>query len=206
MKPILLLVALSFSATAKADEAVQRSIDIQPSRHEVNVHLGYQAGFGGSLGSPSGLKLVADYAYKVQRFTWFNLQVGNTFGFGGHDGLCVNSTDSQCYRGGWDFEIAAGVRLSWQLKRVPMNFEVPLLVGVDVLYNRDCGDNGAAFPVLKPGVRAKYFVTPRVGLGVGVNFAFGPSMHSGGASVCTTRSYTDFYGAVDILMGAEFIL
>src|SRR5262249_34533400 len=88
MKPLLFLVALGAVAPAKADEAVQRSINIQPSRHELNVHLGYQAGFGGAFGSPSGLKLVADYAYKVQRFTWFNLQVGNTFGFGGHDGLC----------------------------------------------------------------------------------------------------------------------
>jgi hypothetical protein len=206
MKPLLFLVALGAVAPARADEAVRRTIDIQPSRHEVNVHLGYQAGFGGALGSPSGLKLVADYGYKVQRFTWFNLQVGNTFGFGGKDGLCVDSTDSQCYRGGWDFEIAAGVRLAWQLNKIPMNFEVPLLVGVDMLYNRDCGDNGAAFPVIKPGVRAKYFVTPRLGLGAAVNLALGPAMHGGGASVCKTQGYTDFYGAFDLLIGAEYVL
>lgn len=195
----------SYASTGGDSGSVRRSLDISRSRHEVSAHLGYQAGFGGDFGSPSGLKVSADYAYRFHRLVWFNLQLGNTFGFGGRDGRCANSIDSQCYRGGWDFSAAAGVKLKFETK-VPLFIEVPLLVGVEVLYNRNCGDNGASFPVLRPGVRAKYFVTEKIGIGAGVNFAFGPAFHNGGNSVCTSQSYTDFYGAFDFMAGAEFLL
>jgi hypothetical protein len=200
-------VALAMApARALADEppAVTRAA-ISESRHDLSAHLGYQAGFGMNFGSPSGIKLVADYSYRFHRLAWFNVELSNVFGFGGVDGRCVNSTDSLCYRGGWDFGVAAGVRLKFKT-RVPLLVEVPLLLGVNVLYNRDCRDNGAAAPVVRPGVRATYFVTERIGLGAGMNFAFGPAFHSGGDAVCTTDSKTGFYGAADFLLGAEFLL
>jgi hypothetical protein len=209
-KALIVLLVLGGATVARAEEttgsnSLKQPFEIQPSRHKIAVHLGYQAGFGGAIGSVSGLKLSGDYAYRFHRIAWFNLQVGNTFGFGEKDGLCVGSTSSQCYRGGWDFSFAAGVRLQFAT-RVPVIIEVPLLVGVEVLYNRNCGDNGASVPVFRPGVRAKYFVTPRVGIGAGLNFAFGPSYHTGGDPVCTTESYTDFYGAFDFSLGTEIIL
>ena len=36
--------------------------------------------------------------------------------------------------------------------------------------------------------------------------AFGPGFHNSGNAVCTTNSYTDFYGAFDFMVGAEFYL
>lgn len=198
-------VAVTPSA-AHADEtpAVTRAA-ISDSRHDLSAQLGYQAGFGMAFGSPSGIKLVADYSYRFHRLAWFNVELSNVFGFGGVDGRCVNSTDSLCYRGGWDFGVAAGVRLKWKT-RIPLLVEVPLLVGVNVLYNRECRDNGAAAPVVRPGVRATYFITERIGLSAGMNFAFGPSFHSGGDATCTTDAKTSFYGAADFLLGAEFLL
>lgn len=209
MKRALIVMSLitTFAAAARAEDApgsVRKPLEISMSRHEIDAHIGYQAGFGGQLGSASGLKVSGDYAYRFHRRAWFNLQVGNTFGFGSRDGLCVGSVDSQCYRGGWDFSVAAGARLKFAT-RVPLLIEVPLLLGVEVLYNRNCGDNGAAV-VLRPGVRAKYFVTERIGLGAAINFAFGPSFHGGGAAVCTTNSYTGFYGAFDFMLGTEILL
>jgi len=202
----LSLAAVCVASVARADEAVEkRSFEIQPSRHELSVDLGYQAGYGGAYGNASGMKLTGDYAYKFHPIAWFDLQVGNVFGFGGKDGRCAGSFDSNCYRGGWDMSLAAGVRLKFKT-RIPVVLEVPLLVGIDILYNRDCGDNGATFPVFRPGFRAKYFVTPRIGLGAGMNAAIGPAFHSGGNAVCTTHSYTDFYGAFDFMVGAEFML
>src|SRR6185369_8423728 len=103
------------SAPAPSNESqqIERPFEIQPSRHEMSVQLGYATGFGGDFGSPSGLKITGDYAYKFHRIAWFDLQLGNTFGFGSKDGRCVGSTDSNCYRGGWDVEIAAGVKLKF---------------------------------------------------------------------------------------------
>jgi hypothetical protein len=204
-KAAIVLGVLAMAGIARAeDNQVERPFEVQPSRHEVSVHLGYTAGFGGDFGSPSGLKIAGDYAYKFHRIAWLDLQLSNTFGFGSRDGRCVNSIESNCYRGGWDFGIAGGTKLKFNpLPRVMI--EVPLLLGVNVLYNRNCGDNGAAV-VLRPGIRAKYFLTPRIGLGADVTTAFGPGFHGGGNQVCTTNSYTDFYGAVDLLVGAEFYL
>jgi hypothetical protein len=196
------------SAPAPSNESqqIERPFEIQPSRHEMSVQLGYATGFGGDFGSPSGLKITGDYAYKFHRIAWFDLQLGNTFGFGSKDGRCVGSTDSNCYRGGWDVEIAAGVKLKFSTPRLPqLQIEVPILLGADVLYNRNCGDNGAAV-VVRPGIRAKYFLTPRIGVGIGMNAAFGPAFHASGDPVCTTNSYTDFYGAFDFMAGAEFML
>src|SRR5438309_559241 len=114
---IIVLAAYATVAAAQEsapqDNQVARPFEIQPSRHEVSAHLGYTAGFGGEFGSPSGLKLTGNYAFKFHRIAWFDLELGNTFGFGGKDGPCVGAQSSSCYRGGWDFEIAAGTRLKF---------------------------------------------------------------------------------------------
>jgi hypothetical protein len=175
-----------------------------PGKHELSAHIGYQAGFGEQLGDPSGLKLAAEYAYRFHRLVWFDLQLNNLLGFGARDGLCLGSGNTFCYRGGWSTEIAAGVKLKFQTP-VPVVIEVPLLLGVDILYNRECGDNGASFPVARVGVGAKYFLTRKVGIGVTVNVDFGPMYHA--STPCRVGgTYTDFFGAFDFLLGAEFIL
>ncbi|HZS42298.1 MAG TPA: hypothetical protein VFF06_35955 [Polyangia bacterium] len=208
MRRAAVMMVLALAAPAAAEESrIQRSgPEVFPSRHEVSAQLGYQAGFGGSLGSPSGIKLSADYNFRFHPMAWFDLQVGNVFGFGGGNGPCVGNPAESCYRGGFDFQISAGVRFKFHMKTIPLVVEVPLLMGLDALYGRDCGDTAVTIPVSRGGASVKYFITRRIGIGAGANLAFGPSFHQRGAALCTSTAYSDFYGAFDFNVGAEFVL
>ena len=157
---VTVLAALSaWPAAARAQ--VQSGVpEVFPSKHELSAHLGFQAGFGGQLGSTSGFKLDADYAYRFHPYIWFDAALGNVFGFGSADGQCAHSVLATCYRGGWDLELMAGIKLKFPT-RIPLVIEAPALVGVEVLYNRDCGDDGAAVPVIKTGGGVMYFLTKK---------------------------------------------
>jgi hypothetical protein len=206
MRKLIAIVALLFATPAFAVEIQKSGPEVFPSKHELSAHLGYQAGFGATYQNPSGMKLTAEYAYRFQQIAWFDLQVSNVFGFGSTLGPCADSILINCYRGGWAFGLAGGVKLKFTT-RVPLVVETPILIGVDVLYNRDCGDNGAAGPLIRTGAGAKYFLTNRIGLGASINFAFAPGFH-GGSNVpsCNRSSYVDFYGTFEFALGAEFLL
>jgi hypothetical protein len=197
---LLAVSALSGAARAEIQHGVP---EVFPSKHEISAHMGFQAGFGAQLGSTSGFKLDADYAYRFHQYIWFDANLGNVFGFGSADGVCARSVLATCYRGGWALELMAGVKLKFPT-RIPLVIEAPALVGVEVLYNRDCGDNGAAVPVVRTGAGVMYFLTKKIGVGAKFDVAFGPSFH--GSSVCKNQSYTDFFGYFDFLIGAEFVL
>ncbi len=205
MRCIAVVLLLLSGATAHAE--IQKSgPEVFPSKHELDAHLGYQAGFGGVFQNPSGFKLTGEYAYQFHPLAWFDLQVSNVFGFGAPVGPCNGAPAVLCYRGGWAFGLAGGVKLKWTTK-IPLVIETPILVGVDILYNRDCGDDGAAAPLLRTGAGAKYFLTKRIGLGVNFAFSFGPGFHTGSAvESCRRSSYVDFFGSFEFNIGAEFIL
>ncbi len=121
--------------------------EIFPSKNDLSAHLGFQAGFGGRYGSVSGLgQIEGDYAHRFHPFIWFNADIANVFGFGSADGLCANSVAGASCRGGlrlssWPASSSSSRPASCSSSKRPA------LVGVEVLYNRDCGDNGAAVPV-----------------------------------------------------------
>jgi hypothetical protein len=203
-----LLAALCGAARAEIQQGVP---EVFPSRHEISAHAGFQAGFGAKYGSASGFKLEADYAYKFHPIMWFDASVGNNFGFGNADGPCrgaVVFNPPSCYRGGWNLELAAGLKLKFPLQSLPIVIEVPVQLGVEVLYNRDCNDNGAAVPVLRTGGSGMYFLTKRIGVGLKIDFAAGPAFHGKPDTSCIVNgdSYTDFFGYFDFLFGAEFVL
>lgn len=176
-----------------------------PGKHELSAHMGYHLGFGQTVGDSAGLKLVADYGYRFHRLLWFDMQLNQVFGFGARDGACVKNTAALCYRGGWSTQFAAGVKVKIAISKVPLVVEVPILLGLTGMYNRECGDDGVAIPLFRTGAGLKYFVRPRIGLGVAINVDLGPAFHD--ATPCKGGGrYTDFYGAVDALLGAEFIL
>ncbi len=204
MRIVALLVAvLALQGAARAE--IQKDVpEVWPSKHELSAHLGYHLGFGGQVGDASGMKLMGEYAYRFQRVMWFDVQVNQVFGFGARDGACLQNPAALCYRGGWSTQFAAGIKLKFTTK-IPLVIEVPLLLGVVGQYNRECGDNGAAIPVARVGAGLKYFIKPRIGLGAAVNFDAGPAFHDSTACKGGGR-YTDFYGAFDFLLGAEFIL
>jgi hypothetical protein len=210
---VVLVLALSLGAAlgGSAHAEIQRGVpEVFPSRHELSTHLGFQAGFGGKYASgTSGFKLEAEYAYKFHPIAWFDVSVGNNFGFGNADGRCANTialNAPSCYYGGFALELMAGVKFKFPT-RLPIVIEVPVLLGVEVLYNRECGDNGAAVPALRTGAGGMYFLTPRIGVGMKIDFAAGPGFHGkpGGCFV-DSHSYTDFFGYVDFMFGAEFFL
>lgn len=201
---VALVGAIVVGTASMASAQIQQGIpEVFPSKHEISAHMGFQAGFGALLGSTSGFKLEADYAYRFHPYIWFNALVANDFGFGSADGVCANSVLATCYRGGWDLELMAGIKLKFPT-RIPLVIEAPALIGVNVLYNRDCGDDGAAAPVVKTGGGVMYFLTKKIGVGAKLGVAFGPGFHS--SSVCKRESYTDFFGYFDFMVGAEFML
>jgi len=98
-----LAVALILSWGVVAHAEIQKSgPEVFPGKHELDAHLGYQAGFGGASQSqnPSGFKVTGEYAYRFHPLAWFDLQVSNVFGFGGAVGPCAGAAAVLCYRGG----------------------------------------------------------------------------------------------------------
>jgi hypothetical protein len=202
---VLVIAVVVLAANARAEIQKSGPEDF-PSKHELDAHLGYVAGFGGVFQNPSGMKLTGEYAYRFHPIVWFDLQLSNTFGFGSAVGPCAANFGTLCYRGGWAFGLAGGVKLKFTTG-IPLVIEAPILAGVDFMYLRDCGDNGAAVPLLRTGVGAKYFLTRKIGLGVNFAFTFGPGFHEGSnVTGCKHNSYTDFYGGFEFNVGAEFIL
>lgn len=200
-----LVILMLLGTAARAAPIQTHGSESFPGPNEFSVHMGYQAGFGARLTDSSGFKLFAEYARRLTDLVWFDAQLNNTFGFDYGAGTCFDRFGRPYACGGagngWDLQLAAGVKLKIKTG-IPLVVEIPLVVGVDVLYDRPCGDTGGAVPVFKPGVGAKYFLTRNIGLGVGFNTGFGPAFH--GASSCAT-GYTDFYGAFDFQLGAEFV-
>ena len=198
-----LFVLIAVSAPARAE--IQVGVpEVWPSKHELSVHFGYKLAFGGQVGDAAGLTLTPEYAYRFHRLVWFDVQVTQLFGFGARDGTCLNNTAALCYRGGWMTQLAAGVKIKIPTK-LPLVVEVPILIGINGIFNRECGDNGAAIPVLRTGGGLKYFIKPRIGLGANITFDLGPAFHD--ATRCKGGGrYTDLYGAFDFSVGAEFIL
>ncbi len=177
-----------------------------PGNNELSVFTGYQAGFSGTFGNPSGFKLMAEFAHGFSQIVWLDVQLNQTFGFGG-TGTCFDRFGNPfpcggAYNGGWATELAVGVKLKFKTG-IPLVVEVPITAAFEILYDRACGDNGVAAPVIHPGVRAMYFLTRKIGVGVSFNFALGPGFHGGG---CGQGSYVDLFGAFDASLGAEFIL
>jgi hypothetical protein len=207
-RPLLLVLVFLGALGGVARAEVQAGVpEVFPSRNEISVHTGFQAGFGGHYtDGTSGFKLEGDYAYRFHPLLWFDVSVGNNFGFGNGDGPCAHVLNTTCYRGGWALELLAGLKLKWALQRVPIVIEAPVQVGVEVLYNRDCGDNGAGVPVLRTGGGAMYFLTKKIGVGLKIDFAGGPAFHGSGTACGIQHSYTDFYGYFDFMLGAEFFL
>lgn len=206
---LLALAVLLGSAQLAAADPIQKSgREEWPGKHELQPLLGYQVGFGAQVANTYGVKLGLEYAYRFQQYAWFDMQVHNVFGAGPTGGLCYQSITHHCYWGGWGFELDAGVKVKIPIAPVPLVIEVPILLGVVGVYNRECGDNGAAVPIFKTGVGVRYFITRRIGVGVTTHLMFGPSFHEESHVLCGKgqNTYTDLYGAWDFQLGGEFIL
>jgi hypothetical protein len=199
------LFIMLFAGVAQAAPIQTQGPENFPGPNELSAHFGYQAGFGAHYTNSSGFKLFFEYGRRLTDLVWFDVQANNTFGFDYGTTTCFDRFGRPYACGGsgngWDFQLAAGVKLKIKT-RIPLVVEIPILLAVDALYNRPCGDTGAAVPVIKPGVGVKYFLLRNLGIGGGFNTGFGPAFHQD--SNCSV-GYTDFYGAFDFQVGAEFL-
>jgi hypothetical protein len=180
--------------------------------NEISVGLGYQFGLGGQFGNPTGFKLFFDYGRRITDLVWLDFQLNPVFGYGpSNTGICYDprghafACGFSYYYGGYGLEFAGGVKLKFPL-RIPLVIEVPITLAVMGMFDRVCGDDGAAL-LFRTGGEVKYFVTRWLGVGGGVHVAFGPGFHgSSSSAVCSYYgSYNDFAGFVDVDAGVEFV-
>lgn len=202
-------IVVAFPVEKRARGGQTHGAEQYPGKVELSVKIGVQSGFAGNFSNPSGLKLFGDFAYRMSDVVWFNVQLNQLVGFGFSGGTCYDNLGRgfpcgavNTYYGGWDTEVAVGVKLKFKTP-IPLVVEVPIGGAVEFLYARSCGDNGVAVPVLRAGGGVMYFLKKNIGVGGGFAFALGPGFHSSGTC---GGSYTDFYGAFDFGVGAEFIL
>lgn len=203
---LLLLLAPPALAAPTLQLSGQESF---PSPNELSLRLGYQASFGAALGNPSGFLLALGVSRHLEGPIWFDAQLINVFGgaSAGVGGGCYDAvgTPTPCsIGGGSSMGLAAGLELRLsRLFTLPIVLEVPLLVGADLLYGRECGDVAVGIG-LRPGARARWFLLPNLGVGVGVGLLLGGARH--GAGDChPTAGFVDFYGGFDIDLGGEWV-
>jgi hypothetical protein len=176
--------------------------------------IGTQLGFQGSLGAttPGGLKLFIDYSRQMGRYVWLNFKVNPIFAVGANRATCFDrvgnpydcSTSAGLEGDGHAIDLLAGVKLKFPLARIALVPYCNINAGVTPIFGRPRNDDGAAL-VLHTGGGLKYFVTPHVGLGGELNITLGPGFYSETCSGCG-NGHTELYRAIDLGVGAEFIL
>jgi hypothetical protein len=175
----------TFLLTASTAMAQQQSLTRQSNsfggKDELSPQLGFQAGLGGT--TPGGFKLFFDYSHRLSNLVWLNFKLNPTFGVGSGRSICYDRFGNpyDCGTGfdgdGYAIDILAGVKLKW-MTRVHVMPYANIDAGVIPIFARPAGDNGAAV-ALYTGGGAKYFITPKIGLGGEFNFALGPGFYSG---------------------------
>jgi hypothetical protein len=173
-------------------------------KNEISTQLGFQAGLGGM--TPGGAKFFFDYARQLSSVVWLNVQVNPMFA--ATTARCVDRfgfTYDCGYIGGNGHAIDAlvGVRLKFPLARAPIVPYAHVSGGVVGIFDRPFNDNGAAV-VARFGGGFRYFVTPHIGLGAEMAFTLGGAFYGDSCNGCRD-AHTEFYRALDMGFGAEFV-
>jgi hypothetical protein len=162
-------------------------------------------GFAGDITdwTPGGFKWFNDYSRKLSERTWFNAQFNVVTGGGGRDCYRDNRgiwrCDDRYHWGGYALEFAAGVKLKWRLRNVPLQFHAKFGGAFDVIIfdvHPDYNYTGVALG-FRGGFGVRYFFLPTLGVGAEIIPTFGPAFinHDVGA---------EFYGAIDFNTGVEW--
>lgn len=204
-KHTLALIVLLPTLVHAQDLNVRRGA-VMAGKNEISTQLGFQASLGGT--TPSGAKLMIDYSRHVKGIVWFNAKLAPTFSAVGR-GVCVDrfGVAYDCGvavlgGGGHALDALVGVKLKWPLRRVPIVPYLGLNAGVVGIFDRP--DPGVA-GVFRPSGGFRYFVTPHVGLGGEMAFTFGGAYYQESCPGCR-NAHTQFYRALDMVFGAEFVL
>jgi len=210
---LALLALAALSRPARAEIQV-KGPQVYPGKSEVSVHVGYQGGLVGwnGGGAPSGFRLLADYNFRFYDFggTTLWLNAGAALTVGGACGNIANAAGAYCggLATGDSVEPMVGLKAKFRTP-IPLVPYARLDAFFSYIFNRHCDDNGYGFGARAAG-GAKYFLTRNVGIGIEAGVTLGPAIFPAGApygNKCPIYNYpahTDFYGAIDILAGAEF--
>lgn len=176
-------VLLATATPARAQEELLRGPHPFLKNDELTLHAGMSGGLGDYV---SGMRLQADYGYRVGQLTWFDLQMGVV------SGSC-HSDATTCNKGaGNAIDILAGAAWKFQTK-------VPVVVycrvdGGPVFLFPD-GTRSAAGFLVHGAAGAHYYLYDWFGLGLEVGGAWGLAFFS------STPSHTASLGSADATLG-----
>lgn len=197
---MVVLVALAWVAPRTAEA---KNFELR-GNNELCGGIGFAANF--NEWTPGGFKWFNDYSRMLTRMTWLNFQFNLTAGDRGgqncwRDNRGVVHCDNRYRWGGTAIEFAAGVKLKWRLKTIPLVFHAKLGGAFDILlFGYDypgAGDlTGVAFG-FRGGFGVRYFFLPTFGVGAELVPTFGPAFIEDPVGA-------EFYGAIDFNVGVEW--
>jgi hypothetical protein len=172
----LLTVALAAPVLAAGDARAEDELLRGPhpflKMDELDLHAGYSNGLGDNV---RGLRLQADYSYRLARITWFDVQMGLV------SGSC-RSKEISCGDGtGNSVDVVAGAAWKFQT-RIPLIFHGRADVGPIFLFP-DGARSSAGF-IVRAAAGAHYFLFDWFGVGAelggtwGAAFFRAPPRHS----------------------------
>ena len=159
-------------------------------------------GFAGSLNrwTPGGFKWFNDYSRQLSRKVWFNVQFNVvTGGGGGYDCWWDRNGRQHCdYThnfGGYALEFAAGVKLKWRMRKVPLQIHAKVGGAVNMIFMPE-DFTGVAFG-FRGGAGVRYFFLPTLGVGAELIPTFGPT-------IINNEVGMELYAAIDFNAGVEW--
>ncbi|MDJ0761679.1 MAG: hypothetical protein QNJ97_01725 [Myxococcota bacterium] len=164
----------------------------------LNGGFGFQAGL--SDWTPGGFKWFNGYSRQLTQRGWLNFQV-NVVAGDMDDRHCWNDVDGDihCDNGGWDgntVEFVAGVKLRWDMGRLPIIIDAKLGGAFELLF---LGNDYVGFGVgFRAGIGVHYFFFPDFGIGAELVSTIGPSFIPDGPGA-------ELYAAIDFqAIGVEY--
>ena len=139
------------ATTARAEIQARRPRSLPVQARDLGAHSAFRPASAASSARPPASSSTPTTPTSFHPFVWFDANLANVFGFGSADGLCAHSVARHLLPRRLGARAHGRRQAQVRHARIPLVIEAPVLVGVEVLYNRDCGDNGAAVPVLKTG-------------------------------------------------------
>jgi len=198
----LLAAGLTWPRTVEA-----RNFELQ-GRNELCGGIG----FAGDVTdwTPGGFKWFNDYSRKLSERTWFNVQFNVVTGGGGgtnchYDNHGVWRCDNRYHWGGYALEFAAGVKLKWRLRKIPLQFHAKFGGALDLLIFDDWywdayHDSLVGVAIgFRGGFGVRYFFLPTLGVGAEFIPTFGPAFFG-----TDPGPGAEFYGAIDFNTGIEW--
>lgn len=171
----------------------------QKARGENALSGGFGLQSGLSTWAPGGFKWFNDYSRELSKLVWLNFQLNTVMG--DIDGDCWHDASGQlhCDYNRWDgntVELVIGVKLQWDLDKIPLVIDAKLGGAFDLLLLG--ADYVGVAMGFRGGISARYFFFHNFGVGAEIIATLGPSFISDGQGA-------ELYAAIDWqIIGVEY--